>query len=91
MRSWLSSLRLFALQDRLIRNQTALLTYHESERVRLEAELNRIRLNHFREINALVEGWLIHHEQPEMDMRPELLQFNADLNDRIAVLEELIV
>ena len=83
-RSWLAPIRLLVIQNKLINAQSRMI---EQQR----QELDRVRLDHYREVNALVEGWLIHHDQPELDMRPELLRFNMDLSDRIAQLEELIL
>ena len=83
-RSWLAPWKLLFIQNKLITAQARMIEQQNDQ-------LNRIRLDHFREVNALVEGWLIHHDQPEIDMRPELMMFNLDLSDRIAQLEELIV
>ena len=83
-RQWLTPIRLLITQDKLIAAQARVIDQQQRQ-------LDRIRLDHFREVNALVEGWLIHHEQPDIDMRPELQKFNRDLSDRIAALEELIV
>lgn len=83
-RSWLAPWKLLFIQNKLITAQARMIEQQNDQ-------LNRIRLDHFREVNALVEGWLIHHDQPEIDMRPELMRFNLDLSDRIAQLEELIV
>ena len=83
-RSWLAPWKLLFIQNKLITAQARMIEQQNDQ-------LNRIRLDHFREVNALVEGWLIHHDQPEIDMRPELMLFNLDLSDRIAQLEELIV
>ena len=83
-REWLTPWRLLAAQQKLIVAQTTVIDWQA-------AELNRIRLAHFREINGLVDAWLVHHDQPEIDMRPGLLAFSTDLADRIAAIEELIL
>lgn len=83
-RSWLAPWKILHLQDRII-------TAQRVEIDRLVDELNRVRLQHFREVHRIVDAWLIHHDQPETDMRPELLSFSGELGDQIAKLEELIV
>ena len=83
-RSCLDRLRFFAIQDRLIK------TY----RIALEqkqAELDRFKLEHFREVNGLLAAWLISHEHPEWDMRDELTVACREVGDQIAKLEEMFV
>jgi hypothetical protein len=83
-RSWLTPWRLLVAQHRLIDAQQTVMEWQA-------AELNRIRLEHFREVHGIVDAWLVHHDQPEVDMRPELLSFSTQLGDRIAAIEELIL
>ena len=64
-------------QERLIDDQTR--------------ELRRMTLNHARDMQGIVAGWLIHHEQPELDVRDALADFERDLSAQIAVLEEHVV
>ena len=52
------------------------------------AEIQRLKLEHHREIQGIVSGWIINLESPEIDMRDELHLLLARLADHIAVLEE---
>ena len=53
--------------------------------------IRSMTLNHARDMQSVVAAWLIHIEQPELDMRDALVDFDADLVNRIAVLEEHVV
>jgi hypothetical protein len=57
----------------------------------LEAELNRTHLEYLREIQGIVSGWLIHTDQPELDIRGDLAEFDSLLGHRIAMHEEHVV
>lgn len=68
----------------LIRNQSALIAYQDNE-------IRQLQLDHVREMRGLVGGWLLHLEQPEIDMRPELAQLDMELGHRAARLEEHVI
>lgn len=53
--------------------------------------IRRMTLDHARDMQGMVSGWLIHIERPEMDVRDALAEMEADLTRRIAVLEEYVV
>jgi hypothetical protein len=69
---------------RLVRDQQKLI----ADQTR---ELRRAQLEHMREVQGLVSGWLIAIERPEVDMRPELVELERMLGTQIAVLEEHVV
>lgn len=76
--------RLIGLQRALIKDQSRLINQQTDH-------LQRVHLEHARELRGLVSAWLLQMEQPEIDVRHELVQLDSELGDRIAVLEELIV
>ena len=71
-------------QQILIRAQSRMI--HEQE-----TKIRSMQLDHCRELQELVIGWLVHTESPEIDMRPELVEFDIDLKHRIAALEEYVL
>lgn len=80
----LRTLDLIRAQNNLIAAQRALI---ESQR----QQLHRQALNHTRELQGLVAGWLIHCDTPETDLRPELAELERDLCCQIARLEEHVL
>lgn len=82
-RIWIA-LNLLEQQQRLISAQQQLI---EDQNQRLQ----RLHLEHLREMRGLVAGWLIHHEQPEVDLREDLAALDRTLDHQAAVLEEHVV
>lgn len=58
---------------------------------RLEREKNSLILESAREVQGMMCGWLLNLEQPELDVRDELIAAEADLGLKIAILEEHVL
>ena len=71
-------------QQELIRRQAAFIQAQADELV-------EIRLDHLREIEGLISGWLIHIEQPEVDLRDDLIQLADQCRNSVARLEEHVL
>lgn len=84
IRRVLRTLDLVRVQNHLIAAQRALI---ESQR----EQLHQQALDHTRELQGLVAGWLIHCDTPETDLRPELAELEQDLCWQIARLEEHVL
>ena len=84
IRSILRAFRLLEQQQHLINAQQRLI---EDQNQRLQ----RLHLEHLREMRGLVAGWLIHHEQPEIDLREDLVALDRCLDNQAAWLEEHVV
>lgn len=53
--------------------------------------LHQFNLEQTRDMQGLAYAWLIHCDNPEIDMRPELVEKCQALGEQIAVLEEHIL
>jgi hypothetical protein len=56
-----------------------------------EDELRRLKLEHLRDKQGLVAGWLLHCETPEIDMRDELVALEQAFAHGVAKLEEHVL
>jgi hypothetical protein len=54
-------------------------------------DMNRAELEHNREMQGVVCGWLISLEKPEVDMRDTLVALENVLGHKIASIEEHLV
>lgn len=77
-------LRLLRDQHDLIRKQRSLIELQEHL-------LQRVHLDYNRELQSVVVGWILSHEQPEIDLSHDLSQLDRDIADRISQLEEHVV
>jgi hypothetical protein len=84
IRRLLRTIDLLHVQNNLILAQRALISQQREQ-------LNRQALEHTRELQGLVAGWLIHCDTPETDLRPELAELEHDLCVQIARLEEHVL
>jgi hypothetical protein len=84
IRRLLTAFRLLEQQQALIMAQQALILDHQHE-------LRRVHLEHVREMEGIVCGWLIHCDQPEIDIRHDLCQLSTTLAHRAAALEEHVL
>jgi hypothetical protein len=84
IRRFLRTLDLLHIQNNLIIAQRSLIDQQREQ-------LHRQALDHTRELQGLVAGWLIHCDTPETDLRPELAELERDLCGQIARLEEHVL
>jgi hypothetical protein len=81
--------------QRLLRQQSALLQARkeliEALAAQREHELRRTNLLFLYEMRAIAGGWLLSMEQPEVDIREDVVQMDATFADQIARLEEHVV
>jgi hypothetical protein len=83
----LNTVRLWNLigkQQRLILTQAQMIADQHQQ-------LRAMQLEHARELQGMVSGWLINLEQPEVDVREDLSELEADLANSIAALEEHVL
>jgi hypothetical protein len=87
--------RLVAYQRQLIQQQKktiAALDELMTAKDELAAKhLQRVHLEHQREMHGLVSAWRIHMETPEIDLRDDITALATDLGNQIAALEEHVV
>ena len=77
--------------DALLERATNLIRQQADMIDELQTELNRTHLEYLREIQGIVSGWLLHTDQPELDIRGDLAEFDSLLGHRIAMHEEHVV
>jgi HAMP domain-containing protein len=80
----INTIDIIQLQHRLIGAQREKIAAQKDQ-------IQRMRLEHTREIQGVVCGWLISCETPEIDMRDELVQLETALGHQIAKLEEHVL
>lgn len=83
-----------ALRLLAFRHADELLNLITAQKDMIEAQ-TRLRqheqLDHAREIQGMVAGWLLSLEQPELDIRGDLVDLEHKLRNQIATLEEHIL
>lgn len=68
----------------LIAEQQRILQYQQEE-------MNRQRLAYIQEMHALVSAWILSIEQPEIDLRADLVELEATLGNQVAKIEEHVL
>lgn len=82
--------RLFGILN-LVQQQHLLLAAQQKLISDQQQELHRLHLDYTREMRGIVCSWLIHLEQPELDMRDDLVHLETVLGNSVASLEEHVV
>ena len=77
--------------DALLERATNLIRLQADMIENLQTELNSTHLEYLREIQGIVSGWLLHTDQPELDIRGDLAEFDTVLGHRIAMHEEHVL
>jgi hypothetical protein len=84
IRNLLRPLRLLEQQAVLIERQNAFIQLQNRQ-------IQQQQLEHARDLRGIVAAWLINLEQPEIDVRQDLAEFDTVLGHRIASIEEHIL
>ncbi len=85
VRTFIDNARLADEQWQLIQAQRELI---QSLKDTHATETNALELEHNREMQGMICGWLISLEKPEVDMRETLVALEYALGDKIASIEE---
>lgn len=83
--------RLLEIQQRLINQQQDLIANQQRLLDDQQHQHRRVHLDYLREMRGLVAGWLLHLEQPELDLRHDLAELDQVLGHKVAELEEHVL
>jgi hypothetical protein len=87
--------RSFIDQKRLIHQQWNIIALAArkllEQEENIQARINAIELEHYREMQGIICAWLINLETPELDVRGDLAALESNLGLQIAQLEEHVL